>query len=171
MSAETAQSRVPVSILILAWNSAAHLPHCLAALSLQTYKDFEIVIVDNGSKDDALKDLHERYPALQFRIHRLESNLGFSAANNIGARLARGQWLALLNADAFPEPEWLEELLRAAKINPNHKIFASRQIQADTPELLDGAGDAYHITGLAWRQDYNQSSTEYGHHKREVFSA
>lgn len=44
-------------------------------------------------------------------------------------------------------------------------------IQADTPELLDGAGDAYHITGLTWRQDYNQSSTEYGHHKREVFSA
>jgi len=169
MSAETAQSRVPVSILILAWNSAAHLPHCLAALSLQTYKDFEIVIVDNGSKDDALNDLHERYPALQFRIHRLESNLGFSAANNIGARLARGQWLTLLNADAFPEPDWLEHLLEAAKRYPG-AFFTSRQIQADDPSHLDGEGDVYHVSGLAWRRNYN-SPVNQTIEQQEVFSA
>jgi Glycosyl transferase family 2. len=43
--------------------------------------------------------VHEKYPALYLHIHRLNSNLGFAAANNICARFARGQWLALLNAD------------------------------------------------------------------------
>ncbi len=169
MSAETAPPRFPVSLLILAWNSAAHLPRCLAALSLQTYKDFEIVIVDNGSKDDALNGLTERYPTLQFHIHSLEANLGFSAANNIGARLARGQWLALLNADAFPEPHWLEHLIAAAQKYPN-AFFTSRQIQDGNPTLLDGEGDVYHVSGLAWRRNYNSpiyQTTEF----QEVFSA
>jgi GT2 family glycosyltransferase len=105
------------------------------------------------------------------QVKKLEVNKGYATANNIGSRLARGKWLALLNADAFPEPDWLEKLLHAAEANPEYKIFASRQLQANVPALLDGAGDAYHITGLAWRQDYNQSSTEYGHQKHEVFSA
>ena len=70
-----------------------------------------------------------------------------------GARLARGQWLALLNADAFPEPDWLERLLEAAETIPN-AFFASRQIQANSTELLDGEGDVYHISGLAWRRNY-----------------
>ena len=66
---------------------------------------------------------------------------------------ARGQWLALLNADAFPAPDWVDQLMQAAQAHSN-AFFASRQIQADRPELLDGEGDAYHVSGLAWRRDY-----------------
>jgi GT2 family glycosyltransferase len=61
--------------------------------------------------------------------------------------------LALLNADAFPEPDWLASLLEAAARFPN-ACFASRQIQANTPDLLDGEGDVYHVSGLAWRRNY-----------------
>jgi len=59
------------------------------------------------------------------RIERLPTNHGFVTANNIGARLARGKWLALLNADAFPEPEWPEQLLYAAQKNPKYSSFSS----------------------------------------------
>lgn len=90
---------------------------------------------------------------LDLRIARLERNLGFATANNIGARLAHGNWLALLNPDAFPAPDWLAKLLAAAESHPGC-FFASRQIQNDHPDRLDGEGDAYHVSGLAWRRNY-----------------
>ncbi len=111
-------------------------------------------MVDNGSTDDGYLDLDEKYTGLELTIKKLNKNLGFTVANNIGSRLARGKYLALLNADAFPEPDWLQRLLEAAEKYPN-VFFSSRQIQVDRPDLLDGEGDIYHISGLAWRKNYN----------------
>jgi len=159
-----------VSILIVTWNSGAHLPRCLAALQAQTFTDFEIVVVDNGSTDGAVDALPERYPALAVQVERSAVNRGFAAANNMGARLASAPWLALLNADAFPEPDWLEKLLAAAQEWPQFLCFASRQLQANDPALLDGEGDAYHISGTAWRRGYNHAALPPGTPYR-VFSA
>lgn len=142
-----------ISVIIITWNSAVYLPRCLQSLTKQSYKDFEVLIVDNGSTDDALDYLAEKYPSLDLCIEKLDSNTGFAVANNIGTRIARGKWLALLNADAFPEPDWLENLVKMGEQHPN-AFFASRQIQANAPNLLDGEGDAYHISGLAWRRNY-----------------
>ena len=142
------------SIILLAWNSAEYLPRCLDGLSAQTFKDFEVVIVDNGSQDGCADGLDSRYPSLHFQIKRFDTNLGFTVGNNIGAHLARGGWIALLNTDAFPEPNWLESLMDAARVYPN-AFFTSRQIQANAPSMLDGEGDIYHVSGLAWRKSYN----------------
>jgi GT2 family glycosyltransferase len=155
----------------ICWNSAPHLPVCLSRLQVQTYKDFEIIILDNGSTDDSIDAIQARYTGPGINITKLRMNLGFATANNIGARLARGKWIALLNADAFPEPDWLEKLLQTAEANPEYSFFSSRQVQANRPELLDGAGDVYHISGLAWRQYYNYPSNKFGHQTEDVFSA
>ena len=144
-----------ISIIIVTWNSAAFLPRCLSSLSAQTFKDFEIVIVDNGSLDGSLTGLEEAYPQLDLTIERLETNRGFAPANNIGSRVGRGQWIAFLNADAFPSPDWLEQLINASHQYPEYVCFSSRQIQANNIDLLDGEGDAYHISGMAWRRNYN----------------
>ena len=157
-----------VSILIVVWNGKAYLLTCLEKLSVQTFRDFEVIIVDNGSEDDVLAGLQEKYPSLDLQIEKLNSNRGFATANNIGARLARGQWLALLNADAFPEPDWLEHLLEATETFPN-AVFASRQIQANAPTLLDGEGDIYHISGFAWRRNYG-SPVQQKCEVEEIFS-
>lgn len=160
-----------VSIIIVTWNSKGYLPQCLDALSTQTNEDFEILILDNGSTDQEYLNLEGKYLGLKITVKKLNENLGFAVANNLGARLTHGKWLALLNADAFPEPDWLEQLLRAADHNPGFTFFASRQIQANTPELLDGTGDSYHVSGLAWRQNYSRSASKYGFQSGEVFSA
>lgn len=159
------------SIILVTWNSGAHLSQCLSALSHGTFRNFEVIVVDNGSTDDSLDLLKTTRFDFHLRLEHLPSNLGFASANNIGARLAQGRWLALLNADAYPEPDWLENLLKAAEENPGFNFFSSRQLQADTPELLDGAGDAYHISGLAWRNAYQLLSTTHALEKNEVFSA
>jgi len=171
MRKPNAQSPDPnVSVIIVCWNSAAYLLHCLASLSAQVFRDFEVIIVDNGSKDNSTLGLEEKYPSLNLRVECLESNQGFATANNLGARLARGHWLALLNADAFPEPNWLENLIRSAENHSDFSFFASRQIQANSPEFLDGAGDAYHISGLAWRRYASWPAAQFGLEPEEVFS-
>ena len=158
-----------ISIVLVAWNSAAYIPRCFQHLLAQTVQDFEVIVVDNGSKDDGCADLQEKYPTLALRVERLEINRGFSFANNLGAQLATGKWLTLLNTDAFPEPDWLERLLEAAQLHPN-AFFSSRQVQANAPELLDGEGDVYHVSGLAWRNGYG-ARTYPLNEIREVFSA
>lgn len=159
-----------VTVLVVSWNSAQHLSHCLDALAIQTYRDFELIIVDNGSTDEALDGLEQSYPRLHVRVERLHSNRGFAVANNIGARLARGKWLALLNPDAFPQADWLERLTEAAAQFPDRVFFASRQIQESRPELLDGEGDVYHVSGLALRRNYGVPVYP-SQETREVFSA
>lgn len=160
-----------ISVILVTWNSAAHLPHCLSALSTQTLQNFEVIVMDNKSVDDSILQVEKGWPELQLTLRRLDANLGFAPANNMGAHLARGKWIALLNADAYPESRWLEQLLNAAEQNPQYSMFSSRQIQYNQPHLLDGAGDAYHVSGLAWRCYYNKLAKDYGNQAVEVFSA
>jgi GT2 family glycosyltransferase len=160
-----------VSIILTPWNTGAYLPRCLDSLTSQSFKDFETILVDNGSTDGALETITEKWPELNFYIQRLEENKGYTVANNLGARLARGKWLALLNTDAFPAFDWLENLLKATEKHPDFSFFASRQIQAREPQLLDGCGDALHISGQAWRRYYNYPAAQYGLESEETFSA
>lgn len=129
-----------------------------------------MIIIDNSSFDGETYQLAQEFHDLNLYIEYLNSNQGFASANNIGACLASGKWIALLNADAYPEPDWLENLLKAAEHNPEHAAFSSRQIQYDSPHLLDGAGDGYHVSGLAWRNSYNLPAEKYGLEECEIFS-
>ena len=157
-----------VSILIPNWNGMAYLPRCLGAISAQTCRDFEVIVVDNGSTDGSVAYLQEHHP--EVTIIALDENLGFAAASNIGAKTAQGKWLALLNNDAFPEPDWLQTLVEATMEHPEYSFFASRLVKANQPDLLDGLGDAYHISGMAWRRYYNFPVDSINHLPEEVFS-
>jgi GT2 family glycosyltransferase len=159
-----------VSILIVCWNSSKCLPRCLASLSLQTFQGFEVIIVDNGSVDKGTDGLEKSYPGLRLRVERLPTNLGFASANNLAARIAQGRWLVMLNADAFPEPDWLAELIAATEVHPEFSSFSSRQLQASNPSILDGAGDAYHVSGMAWRLGMGYSADLNGLQESEIFS-
>jgi GT2 family glycosyltransferase len=160
-----------VSVLIVMWKNTQHMLQCLEKLHRQSHKNFKVFIIDNGSTDDTFNELNFREYKFQLYLIRLGTNLGFAVANNIGAKLAQGKWIALLNADAFPEPNWLERLVTIAEHNPEYTIFSSKQIQYNKPDLLDGAGDSYHMTGLAWRRYYNKPVQLYGEKQEEVFSA
>ena len=60
-----------VSVIIVYWNNAEHLPHCLECLSLQTFRDFEVILVDNGSLDAGTSHLEQKYPELDLQVERL----------------------------------------------------------------------------------------------------
>lgn len=143
-----------VSVIVVAYESAAVLPRCLLALKAQTLRDFEVLLVDNGSTDGAARAAAAAHPDLT--LLEMGGNLGFAEANNRAAEAARGDWLALLNPDAFAAPDWLERLLAAAAAHPQVEAFASLQAAADDDRILDGAGDALTLAGLPYRMGYRR---------------
>lgn len=157
------------TIVIVNWNSWNDIERCLGSLSKQTFQDFSVRIVDNNSELPPPDALFDFFPELS--IIQNARNEGFAFANNqIFSLNFQSQWVVLLNPDAFPHPEWLERLLAAAEANPSVAMFGSRLQSAQNPDALDGDGDIYHISGLAWRDRIVKKAHLNRDHPFEIFS-
>jgi len=162
-------SRERIGVVIVSYNPGQQLERCLSALREQTHAPHTAVVVDNGSSDGCLASVVGTMGRLE--VMALGANLGFAAASNRGIDRARDcEWIALLNPDAFPEPGWLEALLRQAREHPGVAMLASRQLMAADPARLDGAGDVYAVSGLAWRRLHGQPAAGAAAAVEEVFS-
>lgn len=158
-----------ISVIVLNWNGEKYIQRCLDSIAAQTFTDYEVIVVDNASTDHSADDIENRWPG--FRLLLLDENLGFAKANNLGAQIARGQWLAFLNNDAFPSPAWLEKLVNAIHGHPQFSFFASCIVQENHPDLIESTGDVYNICGLAWPRDHNAPCAQARPEADEVFSA
>jgi N-acetylglucosaminyl-diphospho-decaprenol L-rhamnosyltransferase len=157
-SIEEAEGQVDVTVIVVNFNGGDWIARCMASLAAQTHKNFETILVDNASSDGSLDRIGARPDRLTIR--RETENHGFARGNNIGGRIAKGRWLALLNPDAEAAPDWLEKLLEAVARRPSHRIVASLQIAAHDDKVLDGAGDCYLAYGYAWRGGFGHPSSE-----------
>lgn len=158
-----------VTIIIVNWNGERFLDRCLSAVLAQTVNPYEVIVVDNASSDSSL-EVVRRYSSIYLLAQR--ENLGFARGNNvaIAACAVESEWIALLNPDAFPEPHWLEALLSVARENSEFDVFGSKLLNAAYPSVLDGAGDAYHISGLVWRERHGARECARDCVPREIFS-
>lgn len=156
-----------VQVIVVAYKSAATLQRCIDALEAQSFTDFEAVVWDNGSGDEAVAKLRA---GPRLRTVLCEQNLGFAAANNRAAAQSRSRYIVLLNPDAFAEPDWLERLVAAAD-NYGAESIGSLQLDDADPGLLDGAGDCMSIAGIPWRGGYGQPRSAAPSAPCEVFSA
>ena len=163
------KSWAKATVIIVNWNGEDFLERCLSALMLQTVQPFEIIVVDNASSDGSLA-IVQQFPAA--RLILPGRNTGFAQGNNlaIAESSMESDWIALLNPDAFAEPRWLEALLLAAESNPAFHVFGSKLVNAADPTVLDGTGDAYHLSGLVWRTGHGLPALAAVGHCREVFS-
>jgi GT2 family glycosyltransferase len=158
-----------VAVIIVNFNSGILLGQCLRHLCAQTRRPERVIVVDNASHDGSADRLEAHYPGVE--VIRLDHNRGFASANNLAARSADAvEWLALLNPDAFPEPEWLECLLAAAATDPDCASFGARLLDAGDPDRLDGTGDVYHVSGLAWRRDHGRPVAVGAREAGEIFA-
>ena len=123
---------VELTVIIVNWNGASHLPRCLSALARQTLQPKRILLVDNASSDDSLAYVRDRHP--EVRVLAPGRNLGFAAANNLAVREVATDWLVTLNPDAFPEPGWLQGFADAVEANPEAGSFAGLLVQAEDRE-------------------------------------
>ncbi len=119
-----------LSIIIVSYNTEAILRKALEKVYQQKhYDDFEILVVDNASSDGSCEMVEREFP--QVRLFRNPSNDGFAAGNNIAIREARGEYLLLLNSDAYIFPDTLKESVDFMDANPRTGIMGVQLVCED----------------------------------------
>ena len=158
------------SVIIPNLNGAGWLRDSIESIWAQTEQDFELIVIDNGSTDESREIARSYRGRDRYTLIENDRNTGFSHAVNQGIAIARGEYVALFNNDAFAEPDWLAELLKAAAADP--KIFAvsSLMLRYYEPELADDAGDYMTILGFACKRGDGLKASRYQKPCR-VFSA
>jgi hypothetical protein len=155
-----------ISVVILNWNGRELLPACLSALDAQTFHDFEVIVVDNGSHDGSPEWLTAQYPAV--RLIQNATNLGFAAANNQGIRAAQAPLIMLLNNDAYLAPDCLQKLIAAADGATWAGMFACKIVQHSVSDRMDSAGIEVDRAGLAWNRGWGELAARHAQ-SQEVF--
>ncbi len=135
-----------ISVIIVNFNGEHLIADCLTALEAQTFRDFETVIVDNGSVDrssEVIMEFMKRSPmGTKIKFVPLKKNLGFAGGNIEALEYASGKYLALLNNDTEPHEGWLEALSNAMEGDPLTGICASKLVSC-RDGTIDSAGDGY----------------------------
>ena len=144
-----------VSIIVVNYNAGDFLQKALDKVAAQTDTDYELILVDNASTDGSLDGLKTDH-LKNFSLLALDENTGFAKGNNIAAKHARGEWIALLNPDTEAKPDWLAAFKTATQTHPDTKMFAGATINTSNPQIMDGAGDCYHFLGVPWRGGYSR---------------
>lgn len=157
-----------VTVIIVNWNGGHLLAQCLRDLLRQSVQPARILVMDNGSSDGSAEQAAQ-LPGVTVRL--LGQNFGFAGGNNRAFSECDTEYVALLNPDAFPEPDWLEKLVAAAEVHPEMAALGSRQMMHGTDNVVDGLGDVYHVSGLVWRDGYGRLLRDSDAVPREIFSA
>ncbi|MFQ5428276.1 MAG: glycosyltransferase family 2 protein [Thermodesulfobacteriota bacterium] len=159
-----------VSVLIVTYESSESITAVLESLNRQAYRDFDVVLVDNASKDET-KARVETFKAVStypLTTVYLEENRGFAGGNNIAFSHARGEYIALLNPDARAAEMWLQELTENLDRDTKAGICASRVLTWDG-SAIDSAGDILLSTLRVFKRESPHNSR---YKQREyVFSA
>jgi len=162
-----------VAIVILNWNGINDTLLCLKSLLKQSYNDFQIIIVDNGSTDSSklLLDKYQKKYSNQINIIYNLVNLGFAGGVNIGIKYALDnnfKYIALFNNDAEADKDWLNQLVESIK--PHNIGITTGLLLHGDGKTIDSTGDWYTNWGLPFprnRGDKRQEAAKKG----LVFSA
>ena len=148
-------------IQIVTWNSDKFLKDCLDAVFNQTYRNFSVLVIDNGSHDRTIDILKKEYSKeviknnfkrknTQLFIFQNNKNLGFSQAHNQGLRLINSQFVLILNPDIILEPDFLDKIMKQAEKEKKVGSFSGKFLQIKGPlddyqekiktEIIDSVG-------------------------------
>lgn len=158
-----------ITVIIPNYNGIEYIGDCLDSLKEQSFKDFEVMVVDNASKDGSDDLVEKNYKDV--KLVRLDDNYGFSRAANEGLmRTKKDDYVILLNADTKADKDFVKALVKCIEKDENIFSVASKMIQMDKPDQYDGAGDLYCSLGWAYARGKDM---KIGRYEKEcnVFSA
>ncbi len=174
-----------VTVVIPNYNGKKYLPACIDSLNAQSFRDFEVIVVDNGSQDGAAELLSERMtekgspevPAgadttntPKIKIVLLGRNTGFSHAVNVGIRMAESEYVFLLNNDTLVRRDCIGCLVRFMDSHPKAFSAGAKLVTMSDPDIIDDCGDYYNVLGYAFAAGKGRKSSLYTK-EREIFSA
>lgn len=136
-----------ISIIILNYNAGQLLIDCVDSILKTNYPNYEIIIVDNASKDDSHKKCKEKFPV----IHVIENkeNLGYCEGNNVGIRHANGVFMAILNPDTLVDPNWLIELVSTWQKNGDG-LYQPKFLTTTDHKILMSTGNMIQLFGFGY---------------------
>jgi GT2 family glycosyltransferase len=143
-----------VSIVIPNRNGATareglvYLDMVLGTVEGQSFRDFDVTVVDNGSTDGSVEHLRDRWP--EVRVVELPENTGFPAAINRGVEASGGRFVALLNTDIELAPDWLELLVGELERDPDVGFATGKIMRFDDRDLIEQAGHDFYVCGRFW---------------------
>jgi len=141
------------SVIVLSYNGRSFLGPCLSSLEASTYKDAEVLVVDNGSSDGSAEWVAQSFPRV--RVIANQRNLGFAGGMNHGIAEAQGQFIAFLNQDTTVRPGWLEALVEGLE-DPGNGIAGSKIYYPDGCTLQHAGGIIRYPQALADHYGYRQ---------------
>src|SRR3990172_10853906 len=152
-----------VTVLIPNYNGKKWLEGLLPTLKKVSYKNLEVLMVNNGSTDDSAEFLKEKYPNI--KVLEIKKNRGYAGANNLGVKRATGKYILFLNNDTNVTPNFLEPLVE--------KIENDKTIGAVQPQIrnmvdknaIDSIGSFFTFTGFLYHYGYFQNATEKKYNK------
>ncbi len=135
-----------VSIIIVNYNGGLLLRDCLGSIAAQSFRDFETIVVDNGSTDESLAAAAGTLDDVC--VIALGENSGFARGNNTGIEASRGELVVTLNNDATLTPTFLAEIVAAADRLPQAGMLAPKTLISTEPDRIDSAGLLIYVDGV-----------------------
>ena len=148
-----------VSVIIPNYNGMKYLPAMMESLEKQEYRDFETILVDNGSTDESVSWAKARNPKLKVLL--MGENTGFAHAVNEGIRHSASPFVLLLNNDTEADPGFIGALISGIRRHNNAFSCASRMIRSQDRSQLDDAGDYYNALGWAYARGKGKAVDTY----------
>jgi GT2 family glycosyltransferase len=145
------------SVIVVCWNSGKVLGRCLDQLVAQDHRNYEIVVVDDGSDDDTIEVAEAAQARGNVTIVRGRRNRGCPHARNLGLRHAKGEIVAFVDADGFAAPTWLSQVVSAFDADPKVGGVASTVFFDTNPLVINGAGGIVNRQG--WAADLSMSES------------
>lgn len=157
-----------VSVIIPNFNGKQYLKNCLDAMKRQVYRDFEVILVDNGSEDGSADYVREHYP--EVHVLTLQENRGFCGGVNAGIQASESPYVVLLNNDTIAEKYFLKNLVSFMKEHPGTFSCQAKMLKLQDRDKIDDAGNYYCALGWAFADGKGKPETRYNRERR-VFSA
>jgi GT2 family glycosyltransferase len=147
-----------VTIIIPSINGRHLLEESLPAIFAQSYRDFIVCVIDNGSNDGSVQWLKETYP--QVSIIENDENMGFAAAVNQGIRAAESPYVCTLNNDVVVDTGWTGHLVAVADEDDAIGMCASKLMFYQEPNMINSSGICVDRAGIVWdREGGNRTAT------------
>jgi len=139
-----------ISIIILNYNSGEYLSDCISSIFASSYTNIEVLVVDNNSNDDSHFICKNKFPKII--LIENEKNLGYCEGNNVGIRIAKGEFIVILNPDTIVESSWLRELLKAYR-QLGDGLYQPKILSMRDKHILQSTGNMIQIFGFGFARD------------------
>jgi GT2 family glycosyltransferase len=153
------EKNILASIIVLCYNSKVDLGECIPSLLSQSYRDFELILVDNASTDGTEEFIRINYP--EIKVLQTGKNVGYAAGNNLGFEISLGKYVVIVNPDTIADSEWLTELIKPFESDETIAATTSKILKYDQRDRINTCANTSHLTGLTFCRGLDRPASEF----------